>query len=288
MSMNSFHSRRPRAAATRTPGGRTAHDRADGRLRADALLVARGLVSSRTRARELIEAGCVRASGQIVAKPGQLLVETEALDIAEDERSRYVSRGALKLAAALERSGLDVHGWICLDVGQSTGGFTDCLLQAGAAKVVGIEVGHGQLHPRLGSDPRCVTLEGINARHLGAADLGQHLPARGFDLIVCDASFISLTLLMPQWRALLAPDGAVIALVKPQFEAGPQHLAKGGVVRDAAAFAEVEQRVRATAAEAGFAVRGWFDSPIAGGGVGNIEGNREFLIWMQANEHTTD
>lgn len=253
-------------------------------LRADALLVAQHLAESRTRARQLIEAGLVRSASGVLTKPGQMLPESLSLSVITDEQSRFVSRGALKLATALTHSGIDVHGRVCLDIGQSTGGFTDCLLQAGAAKVIGIEVGHGQIHARLAADPRCVTLEGINARHLGTAELGAHWPTGGFGLIVCDASFISLTLLMPQWPALLAHDGDVLALVKPQFEVGPEGLAKGGVVRDAKLHGEVEQRIREAAARAGWVVCGWLDSPIIGGGVGHIDGNREFLIWLRRDD----
>lgn len=257
-------------------------------VRADTLLVARRLVESRTRARELIDAGLVSGEAGTITKPGQLLPESGQLSVAEDERSRFVSRGALKLAAALARSGVAVSGKTCLDIGQSTGGFTDCLLQAGAARVVGVDVGHGQLHPRLRSDERCVALENINARHLVAADLGRHMPATGFDLIVCDASFISLTLLMPRWPALLAPGGDILALVKPQFELDRDSLAKGGIVRDPSAYTQVERRIRTAADAADLAVLDWFDSPILGGGAGNTEGNREFLIWMKHRKHEQD
>ncbi len=281
MSMNSFHARagRPRPAADKQrPAAR-----ADGMLRADALLVAQGLAESRTRARQLIEGGRVAWDGGTVAKPAQELPVSARLTVAADEADRYVSRGGLKLAGALAASGVAVAGRTCLDVGQSTGGFSDCLLQAGAARVVGIEVGHGQLHPRLATEPRCITLEGVNARHLSAADLGGHYPPDGFDLIVCDASFISLTLLLPQWRALLAAGGDILALVKPQFEVGPQGLAKGGIVRDARLYREVEDKLRAAAHDAGLTVRGWYDSPIAGG-----DGNREFFIWMRHPEHASN
>lgn len=249
-------------------------------LRADALLVAQGLAESRTRARQLIEGGRVAWDGGTVTKPAQELPVSARLTVAADEADRYVSRGGLKLAGVLAASGVAVAGRICLDVGQSTGGFSDCLLAAGAARVVGIEVGHGQLHPRLAKVPQCITLEGVNARHLTAAVLGEHYPPGGFDIIVCDASFISLTLLLPQWPALLAADGDILALVKPQFEVGPQGLAKGGIVREARLYREVENKLRAAAQEIGLAVRGWYDSPIAGG-----DGNREFFIWMQHSDH---
>ena len=290
--MNSFHARdrragpragsHPRDKEGSPPPAPKPHG--EGVLRADALLVAQGAAPSRTRARQLIEAGCVTADGHAVQKPSQLLAESSRLEVRDDAQGDYVSRGALKLAAALRHSGLDVRGQHCLDIGQSTGGFSDCLLRAGAASVVGVEVGHDQLHPRLRDDPRCVTLEGINARALTADVLGTHFPAHGFDLVVCDASFISLTLLLPQWPALLAPGGHILALVKPQFEVGPENLGKGGVVRDPTLYRQVEQRMREAAAMAGLDVRGWFDSPLIGGGVGNIDGNREFLIWMQKPE----
>ncbi|WP_068635792.1 TlyA family RNA methyltransferase [Thauera butanivorans] len=269
MSMNSFHRRSQRPA----PAAKAAAPVPRSGNRADQHLVEQGLAPSRTAARALIEAGRVSWDGRPVAKPAQELPASARLQVAPDDSDRFVSRGALKLEGALTHSGLDVHGTACLDIGQSTGGFTDCLLQAGAAKVVGVEVGHGQLHPRLAADPRCVTLEGINARHLDAAALGEHFPPQGFDLLVCDASFISLTLLLPQWPALLSPGGHVLALVKPQFEVGPQGLGKGGIVRDAALYADVEARLRAAAHAAGLAILDWFDSPITGG-----DGNREFFF----------
>ncbi len=248
-----------------------------GLVRVDSLLVEQGLAPSRTAARGLIEAGRVSWAGGPVTKPAQTLAASVALSVAADAAAdRYVSRGGIKLAGALSASAVPVRGRISLDIGQSTGGFTDCLLQAGAATVVGVEVGHGQLHPRLAADPRCITLEGINARHLTAANLGGHDPRGGFELIVCDASFISLTLLLPQWPALLAQGGDILALVKPQFEVGAQGLSKGGIVRDTALYPGVEAKLRAAAASNKLEVRGWFDSAITG-----TDGNREFFIWMR-------
>lgn len=276
--MKSFHRRTSRPAPQPAPKGGTAHA---GSPRADQLLVERGLAPSRTAAQRLIEAGRVTTPAGPVTKASAQLPASVELSVLADETSRYVSRGALKLAGALAASGVDVTGTICLDVGQSTGGFTDCLLQAGAARVVGVDVGHGQLHPRLAGDPRVTCIEGVNARAIDAAALHGHVPPDGFDLIVADLSFISLTLVLPALPPLLAPHGHMLLLVKPQFEVGPQGLAKGGVVRDPALYAEVEARLRAAAATAGLAVRGWFNSPITGGGVGNIEGNREFFIWTQ-------
>jgi 23S rRNA (cytidine1920-2'-O)/16S rRNA (cytidine1409-2'-O)-methyltransferase len=251
-------------------------------MRADLLLVQRGLAGSRSAAQRLIEAGRVRCGlirgrGQVwetVAKASLDLPADTPLQVLPDDADRYVSRGGLKLAGALARTGLDVRGWVCLDVGQSTGGFTDCLLQAGAARVVGVDVGHAQLHARLLRDPRVACLEGVNARNLTAAELGPHFPAGGFDLVVADAAFISLTLLLPRWPALLRPGGQVLSLVKPQFEVGRQGVGKGGLVRDVGRHAAVKEKLRAACAAAGLDVRAWFDSPITGG-----DGNREFFLW---------
>jgi 23S rRNA (cytidine1920-2'-O)/16S rRNA (cytidine1409-2'-O)-methyltransferase len=206
-----------------------------------------------------------------------------------------VSRGGLKLEAALKQTGLNVAGLQCLDVGQSTGGFTDCLLQQGAAFVVGVDVGSAQLHPKLRADPRVLCVEGINARALDAADLvaayedstgadGQFDIEEGedtqagdfepeFDLIVADLSFISQTLVLPAVVPLLKAGGTLLTLVKPQFELQPGQVGKGGIVKDAAMYVVVEQRLREACAELGLTVTAWFDSPIAGG-----DGNREFFI----------
>jgi len=244
--------------------------------RADQLLVETGLAPSRTAAQRLIAAGRVSWLGGAVAKPAQDIPRDAELTVAPDTADRYVSRGGLKLAGALAASGIDPKGLVCLDVGQSTGGFTDCLLQAGAARVVGVDVGHGQLHPRLQNDGGVICIEGVNCRALAASDLGSHLPAAGFDLAVADVSFISLTLVLPQLPPLLKPGGNMLLLVKPQFEVGPQGLAKGGIVRDPALYGEVEAKLRQAAAGAGLQVLGWFDSPITGG-----DGNREFFIWLR-------
>jgi len=165
-----------------------------------------------------------------------------------------------------------VRGRNCLDVGQSTGGFTDCLLQAGAARVVGVDVGHGQLHPRLRADARVACIEGVNARALAEAPL----PVRSFECIVADVSFISLALVLPQLPPLLAADGAMLLLVKPQFEVGPENVGKGGIVRDSALYAQVETKLRQVCAALALAVRDWFESPITGS-----DGNREFFLWIE-------
>ncbi|MFT4194206.1 TlyA family RNA methyltransferase [Ottowia sp.] len=253
-------------------------------MRADQFLVERGLAASRSQAQRLIAAGARwlgPAGWRPLAKSDELPpgAEVELLDSAE---ARYVSRGGLKLEGALRAAGLDVAGWRCLDVGQSTGGFTDCLLQRGAAHVTGIDVGHGQLHPRLVADPRVRALEGVNARRLDASTLiaagacqagAESRFGQGFDLIVGDLSFISLTLVLPALAPLLRAGGHLLLLAKPQFELQPGQIGKGGIVRDAARYAEVEQRLRAACADLGLTVRGWFDSPISGG-----DGNREFFL----------
>lgn len=273
--MKSFHARVARPKAE--PAARTDTAVHHEGLRADQLLVERGLAPSRTVAQRLIEAGRVSWSGGPVAKPSQLLPSSAELAVIEDDLDRYVSRGGIKLAGALAHTGLDVRGKVCLDVGQSTGGFTDCLLQAGAASVVGVDVGHGQLHPRLRADARVTCVEGVNARGLDTSTLGEHR----FDLIVGDVSFISLTLVLPQLPTLLADGGDMLLLVKPQFEVGPEHVGKGGIVRDASLYPLVETKLREAAATAGLRVLDYFSSPIAGSGVGNTAGNREFFIWTK-------
>ncbi len=223
------------------------------------------------------------AGWRAVTRSSQDIPESAELQVEVSDDDRYVSRGGLKLAGALQHTGLSVAGLVCLDIGQSTGGFTDCLVQHGAARVIGVEVGHGQLDPRLRGDARIACIEHLNARTLDAAALGAHWPGRGFDLVVCDASFISLTLLLPQWPALLAAGGQVLALVKPQFELGMDALGKGGIVRDAAQYPALEVRMRAFADANGLNVLDYFDSPIKGG-----DGNREFLLHAvrrDANEH---
>ncbi len=250
-------------------------------LRADLLLVQRGLASSRTQAQRLIAAGRVCAEGKTVSKAALELPVLAAISVRADDSDRFVSRGGLKLAGALAQTGICAADKICLDVGQSTGGFTDCLLHAGAAGVVGVDVGHGQLHERLQSDPRVTALEGINCRSLSASELGTALPGGGFNLIVGDLSFISMSLILPQLPALLAKNGDLLLLIKPQFEVGPQHIGKGGVVRDPTLYRALETRFRELAQKLDLSVKAWFESPITGAGVGNIEGNREFFIWLK-------
>jgi 23S rRNA (cytidine1920-2'-O)/16S rRNA (cytidine1409-2'-O)-methyltransferase len=244
-------------------------------MRADQLLVAQGLAPSRSAAQRLIERGAVRwrmrgAAWAAPRKAGEDLPAGCELELTDDAETRWVSRAGLKLEGALDRSGIDVQGAACLDVGQSTGGFTEVLLARGAARVVGLDVGHGQLHPRLRADPRVTALEGVNARALDAAAL----PQPRFELVVGDLSFISLTLVLPAVAPLVARD--LLWLVKPQFELQPADIGKGGLVTDPAAHARVEQRIRDAVAAQGLSVRDYFPSPIAGG-----DGNREFFVWAQ-------
>lgn len=218
------------------------------------------------------------APWQPVRKGGDELPAQAELALLDDAELRYVSRGGLKLEAALARTRLDVRGWRCLDVGQSTGGFTDCLLQHGAAAVVGVDVGHGQLHPRLRADPRVRVLERCNARDLTAEalrDAAGPAAAPPFDLIVGDLSFISQTLVWPALVPLLAAHGQMLMLVKPQFELQPADIGKGGLVKDPSAYARVQARIAQAAQALGLQLRDYFDSPIEGG-----DGNREFLVWL--------
>ena len=253
-------------------------------MRADQLLVTRGLASTRSQAQRLIADGVQWRKGddwKRVAKNGDEVPDDAPLQLLNDAEARYVSRGGLKLEAALRHTGVAVTGWHCLDVGQSTGGFSDCLLQHGAAAVVGVDVGSAQLHPQLRQDARVRCIEGVNARHLDASDLiaedvDTTRPDALFDLIVVDLSFISQTLVLPALQPLLRPGGALLSLVKPQFELQPGQVGKGGIVRDAGLYAVVEQRLRACCADLLLPVCDWFDSPIAGG-----DGNREFFLYAR-------
>ncbi|UYN92110.1 MAG: TlyA family RNA methyltransferase [Anaerolineales bacterium] len=236
--------------------------------RADLLLVQRGLAETRSQAQRLLMAGQVRYNGQLVEKPGALLPEDAALELAA--RPPYVSRGGEKLQAALDAFGIAVTGWVAADVGASTGGFTDCLLQRGAVKVYAIDVGKGQLHWQLRQDARVVVMEETNARNV------QALPEL-VDGVVVDASFISLKTLLPVFQAWLKPSGQVVALIKPQFEAGKKEVARGkGVIRDAAVHRRVLEDTLAFVGERGLAVRGLLRSPVLG-----PKGNVEFLLWAQ-------
>lgn len=244
--------------------------------RADVALTERGFAPSRTAAQRLIDAGRVRVERQgrtlTIKKASEAVQADDVIHVTPDEADRYVSRGGLKMAGALAASGLDPAGLTVLDVGISTGGFSDCLLQAGATRVVGVDVGHGQLAPRLAADARVTLFEGVNARALDPAPL-RAANGGDFDLIVCDVSFISLTLVLPAALPLLKPGGRLLSLVKPQFEVGRDGIGGGGIVRDARLYVGVKDKIVAACEQAGMAVLDWFDSPIEGG-----DGNREFFI----------
>lgn len=238
------------------------------KVRLDQLLVDRGLAPTKNRAQSMVLAGEVFTGERRLDKPGAPVAPD--LDIHVRARTGdWVSRGALKLVAGLDRFAIDPSGRVCLDVGASTGGFTEVLLSRGAAKVHAVDVGYGQLHARLRSDPRVAVLERTNARHLDATVVSEP-PS----LVVCDASFISLTLVLPAALALAVPGAALVALIKPQFEVGKGAVGKGGVVRDPAQHDAVCARiVEWLEAEAGWAVQGVEPSPITG-----PKGNREFLV----------
>ena len=301
-------------------------------MRIDQLLVQQGLAASRSQAQRLIAAGVSWLLSEpagnpwrAIRKSGDDVPESAELQLTDDSEGRYVSRGGLKLAGALATTGVVAQGKLCLDVGQSTGGFTDCLLQAGAAHVVGVDVGHGQVHPRIQAHPQVSCVQRVNARDLTLEQLQGELQGsnpfddsdsiannslfdgdedplesrfsenaknvainsmlesdRGifdcengapFALIVGDLSFISQTLVLPALVPMLADGGDLLMLVKPQFELQPQDIGKGGLVRDPAAYAQVEERLRTTCASLGLQVVRWFDSPISGG-----DGNREFFM----------
>jgi 23S rRNA (cytidine1920-2'-O)/16S rRNA (cytidine1409-2'-O)-methyltransferase len=236
------------------------------KLRLDRLLVSRGLVESREKAQALIMAGEVLVAGQKASKPGQPVAEDVAVDVLA--RPPYVSRGGGKLAAALARFAIDVAGKTCLDIGASTGGFTDALLQAGAARVHAVDVGAGQLAWQLRTDPRVALHEGINARHLQFGQIGELV-----DFLCCDVSFISVTLILPAAVPLLRPAGQMVILIKPQFEVGKGQVGKGGIVRDPQLHQAACERVTGAVRNLGFETS-IMDSPIFG-----AEGNKEFLLY---------
>ncbi len=237
------------------------------RVRIDRLLVERGLAESREKAQAMVMAGEVLAGGQKVGKAGQTVpadVEIRLLG----EKPKYVSRSGQKLEAALDGFSIDVAGKICLDIGSSTGGFTDCLLQRGAQRVYAVDVGTAQLHWNLRQDPRVVVRENVNARYLS-----KEIVPEPVDFACCDVSFISATLILPALPPFLRPEADLVVLVKPQFEAGKGQVGKGGIVRDPQLHRDAVEKVRATLAEIGFAQVREIESPILG-----AEGNKEFLL----------
>jgi 23S rRNA (cytidine1920-2'-O)/16S rRNA (cytidine1409-2'-O)-methyltransferase len=249
------------------------HDQAQRPQRIDKLLVERGLAESRTKAQALVMAGVVLVDEQRVAKPSDSVSSNAEIRIkgGDDPASRYVGRGGLKLEAALTEFQIKVEELTCLDVGASTGGFTDCLLQHGAHRVIAIDVGHNQIDWRLRTDPRVEVREGINARYLNPNDFQEK-----FRLVVMDVSFISATKIMPALVPLLAETGLLITLIKPQFEVGRGEVGKGGVVREPDKHARVIEEVNSAAKELGLRVRKVIESPIRG-----ADGNIEFLALYQ-------
>jgi 23S rRNA (cytidine1920-2'-O)/16S rRNA (cytidine1409-2'-O)-methyltransferase len=238
--------------------------------RLDRLLARRGLFASREQARRAIMAGRVRVAGRPADKPGSLVPVAAEVCVVGPPR-RFVSRGGEKLEHALDHFGIEPAGWICLDVGASTGGFTDCLLQRGARRVYAVDVGRGQLDQALRQDARVVVMEGCNARYLEPDALPE--PVR---LATVDVSFISLAKLVPALHPLLVPGGLLLPLIKPQFEAGRREVGKGGVVRDEAVRTRVIQKVAADLAAIGFELRGIVDSPVRG-----AKGNREAFACLE-------
>ena len=235
--------------------------------RLDRLLVERGLAGSREKAQALILAGLVRIGGQKASKPGQLVPADAPLSLAGPPL-KYVGRGGLKIEAALDRFGVDVTGKTCLDIGSSTGGFTDCLLQRGARRVYAVDVGRGQLDWRLRRDPRVVVRERTNDRYLKFQDIGELV-----DLVTCDVSFISVTLILPVLAQFLHSGSRLVVLAKPQFEAGREQVGKGGIVRDPKVHSDVVSRVSEAIRALGFEHVEAMESPVPG-----AEGNREFLV----------
>jgi 23S rRNA (cytidine1920-2'-O)/16S rRNA (cytidine1409-2'-O)-methyltransferase len=236
------------------------------KLRLDRLLVSRGLAESREKAQALIMAGEVMVAGQKASKPGQPVAEDATVEVLA--RPPYVSRGGIKLAAALKHFGIDVAGKICLDIGASTGGFTDALLQAGAARVHAVDVGAGQLAWQIRTDTRVMLHEGINARRLQFDDIGESV-----DFLCCDVSFISVTMILPAAIPLLRSGGQMVILIKPQFEVGKGQVGKGGIVRDPQLHQGACERVNQAVREFGFQTA-IMASPILG-----AEGNQEFLLY---------
>jgi 23S rRNA (cytidine1920-2'-O)/16S rRNA (cytidine1409-2'-O)-methyltransferase len=245
--------------------------------RLDVLMVERGLAPSRERARALILAGQVRVEGQVIAKAGTAIARHADVQLAVADHP-YVGRGGVKLAHALDEFQVETAGRRALDIGASTGGFTDVLLQRGARDVVALDVGHNQLDWKLRSDPRVIVREGVNARSLTPDDV-----PHAVEIVVIDVSFISLTYILPELSKVLGPGGDVVALIKPQFEAGREEVGKGGVVTDPSVHEAVVARVSARAQDLGFDVCGVTPSPITG-----ASGNREFFIHLRRHAAGTD
>lgn len=253
------------------------------KMRLDVYLVEKGLAQSRTHAQELIEAGQVfqleATSKKILKKASTSVTNDMNIAVEAGPANRFVSRGGLKLEGALQELGVSVQNLQVLDVGISTGGFTDCLLQKGAEFVLGVDVGHGQVNPELLKNKKLRVIEGVNARNLSHEEtVLKATPQENFDLIVMDVSFISITLIIPELLSFLKPQGRILSLVKPQFEVGVEGLGKGGIVKDPSLYAEVETKIRKVCAESSLKVLNYISSPIEG-----KDGNKEFFILCQKN-----
>lgn len=247
-------------------------------MRADVYLVEKGIAPSRNRAQELIARGLVfliqGECKKLVTKASLQVANGETVEIASEQgSSNFVSRGGVKLKGALEKCSLDVRGKKVLDIGISTGGFTDCLLQAGVQSVVGIDVGHAQLAKNLANEARLTLIEGVNARDLSDVNLIEVNGGGKFDLVVIDVSFISLTLVLPEATKYIKESGTLLALVKPQFEVGPKGLGKNGIVKDDSLYSGVEEKIRTCISDCGFILEAYFESSIEGS-----DGNREFFV----------
>jgi 23S rRNA (cytidine1920-2'-O)/16S rRNA (cytidine1409-2'-O)-methyltransferase len=239
------------------------------RLRLDLALVERGFFPSRQQAQVAIMAGEVQIDGRTAAKPSDFIQEDHHLTVAT--RNRYVGRGGLKLEGALEYFGINPRGTVALDIGASTGGFTDCLLQKGARKVFAVDVGHAQLAWKIRNDPRVVTFEKLNARHLSREQIPEPI-----EICVIDVSFISLTLILPNALDLLTPDAVILALIKPQFELARQDVGRGGIVREPELHAKAQEKIASFSEKLGARVEGLFASTITG-----TDGNQEFFICLR-------
>ena len=241
-------------------------------MRLDQALLARGLVATRAIAQRLVSEGAACVNGQVVRRAATPVTEDDTLELLHE--TQFVSRGGDKLEGALAAWGVPVEGKVCLDIGAGTGGFADCLLQRGAAKVYALDVGHGQLHPRLHDETRIVSREGVNCRSLTPEEVGEVA-----DFAAVDVSFISLTLVLPSVAECVVAEGNIIALVKPQFECGPKAAEEGrGVIRDPQLHHAALDRIRKAARELSLQWRAEMPSPILGG-----DGNREFLVWLSKN-----
>lgn len=239
-------------------------------MRADLFLYSNGYVESRQKAQRLIKDGNVTVDGKVLKKPSEEIDCSTEHTVSVNDNEKYVSRGGIKLDGALESFGISVDGLVCADIGASTGGFTDCLLQRGAKKVYAFDSGRDQLHPRIRNDARVVSKEGFNARYIKPSDIGEEV-----DLAVMDVSFISQTMLHPALFEIIKAGGGLVSLVKPQFEAGREALGKNGIVKNAKDRYAAALRVLDSAEEVGFSCKGFVSSGITGG-----DGNEEYLIYL--------